>query len=90
MSDALYTLVTNNVRMPDQDPGDTTSWVKAAIYLNGSQVSEGFAPERPPYVEGTARSSAISLAQIHFSSKVLTEDIRDVMGTNYKTVRGPN
>lgn len=89
MSDALYTLVTNGIRMPDQNEGDTTSWVKAQIFLNGLSVAEGFAPERPPYVEGTARSSAISLAQIQFGLHTLTQDIRDVTGTNYKDVKGP-
>jgi hypothetical protein len=88
MSDELYTIVTTGHRLPDQHPGDTTSWVKAEIILNGCVVATGLAPERPPYVEGTARSSAISLAQIEFSTKVITSDIRDHQTAEFKKVKG--
>lgn len=87
MSEALYTVVTTGERMVDQSEGDTTTWVKAEIFINGESVATGFAPERPPYVEGTARSSAISMAQIQFNLKVLCKDIREA-GTTFKDVRG--
>jgi hypothetical protein len=88
MSEQLYTLVTTGHKTADQHEGDPTTWVMAEIYLNGSVVATGLAPERPPYVEGTARSSAISRAQIDFSTKVLVEDIRDVPGAVFKEVKG--
>jgi hypothetical protein len=88
MSDALYTLVTTGHKMADQPQGDPTTWVMAEIYLNGCVVATGLAPERPPYVEGTARSSAISRAQIDFNLYILTADIRDSPQATFKEVKG--
>lgn len=61
MSDELYIIVSNDA--PENHGGD---WIRADIVLNGRIVATGFAPERPPYVDGTALSSAVSLAQGYF------------------------
>lgn len=88
MSDQLYTIVTTGHKTVDQPEGDPTTWVKAEIILNGCVVATGLAPERPPYVEGTARSSAISRAQIEFGIHILAKDIRDSPDATFKTVKG--
>jgi hypothetical protein len=51
-------------------------------------LASGWAPERPPYVEGTARSSAISMAQIMFGLNVLGKNIKDSPGAEFKSVKG--
>jgi hypothetical protein len=88
MSEQLYTFVSTGHKTVDQHEGDPTTWVMAEIYLNGCVVATGLAPERPPYVEGTARSSAISRAQIAFAIEVLPKDIRDADGATFKNVKG--
>jgi hypothetical protein len=88
MSDGLYTIVTTGHRMPDQQGSDKTTWVKAEIFLNGCVVATGLAPERPPYVEGTARSSAVSRAQADFQINVLGKDVRDHPDAIFKSVKG--
>lgn len=84
MSDSLYIRVYNFQDELDQP------WVGAEVLLNGNSVAVGSAPERPPYVEGTARSSAISRAQIDFSINVLGADLRNDPGFVEKKVKGPS
>jgi hypothetical protein len=82
LSEALYTRVFN----VEDDQGKP--WIKAEIILEGEVVSTGIAPERPPYVEGTARSSAVSRAQIDFHIHVLGKDIRNDPDFVEKEVKG--
>lgn len=88
--DAVHTVVSTGHRVEGQEEFDNTTWVLATIYLNGVAVATGVAPERPPYVEGTARSTAISIAQNKFILDVLSKNIRDAKDADFKTVKGPS
>lgn len=88
MSESFFTRVSNVEEANPIDPEKPQTWIRAEIVLNEEVVSTGIAPERPPYVEGTARSSAISRAQIDFMINFMGKDIREVPGFKEKLVIG--
>lgn len=84
MTEVLYIKLSND--SPEGEDGD---WIRADVVLDGSIVATGFAPERPPYVDYTAKPSAVALA-MHKFREVLLSDQRCVPGYKEKKVKGPS